>query len=141
MAFLIVPFCFFICVATATDSRMPQPIQFYSHSKSRDQRYKGIQNSSTFLFSKNTEEGPNPWKTVIIFEELGISYGTTFLEFGAAKGGVEHSDYLKKILAGRVPLIWDPSTGERLSGCLHTYLLSDIANAGDLYERRYVNRV
>jgi glutathione S-transferase len=56
--------------------------------------------------------GPNPWKTVIVFEELGIPYSTTYLDFGDANGGVENEEFLKKNPAGRVPLINDPNTGK-----------------------------
>jgi glutathione S-transferase len=44
-----------------------------------------------------TGEGPNPWKTVIVFEELDIPYHATYLDFGNSRGGVEHEDFLKKI--------------------------------------------
>ncbi|KAL7931444.1 glutathione S-transferase [Trichoderma chlorosporum] len=60
-------------------------------------------------------EGPNPWKNVILFEELGIPYNATYLTFGAASGGVEHEDFLKKNPAGRVPWIKDPTTGIELT--------------------------
>jgi glutathione S-transferase len=58
--------------------------------------------------------GPNPWKTVIVFEELKIPYSVAYLDFGDAKGGVEHEEFLKKNPAGRVPLINDPNTGRLL---------------------------
>jgi glutathione S-transferase len=57
-------------------------------------------------------EGPNPWKTVTVLEELGLSYETIFLEFGKAPNGVEGKDFIKKNPAGRVPLIYDPRTGK-----------------------------
>ncbi|KAH8889163.1 glutathione S-transferase [Thozetella sp. PMI_491] len=57
-------------------------------------------------------EGPNPWKNVIVFEELGIAYKPTYLEFGADDGGVQHEEFLKKNPAGRVPWIKDPATGQ-----------------------------
>ena len=56
--------------------------------------------------------GPNPWKTVIVFEELNIPYSATYLDFGDGKGGVEHEEFLKKNPAGRVPLINDTNTGK-----------------------------
>ena len=56
--------------------------------------------------------GPNPWKTVIVFEELNIPYSATYLDFGNANGGVEHEEFLRKNPAGRVPLINDPNTGK-----------------------------
>ena len=58
--------------------------------------------------------GPNPWKTVLILEELGIPYSATYLDFGDGKGGVEHEAFLKKNPAGRVPLINDPNTGKTI---------------------------
>jgi glutathione S-transferase len=59
----------------------------------------------------NIGEGPNPWKNVILFKELGIAYNPTYLEFGAGDGGVQHEEFLKKNPAGRVPWIKDPVTG------------------------------
>lgn len=61
------------------------------------------------------EVGPNPWKHVIVFEELGIPYTAEYLDFGNSQGGVEHPDFLKKNAAGRVPLINDPATGGYLT--------------------------
>jgi glutathione S-transferase len=46
---------------------------------------------------------------VIIFEELGVPYKATYLDFGSDKGGVEHEDFLKRNPAGRVPWIFDPT--------------------------------
>ncbi|KAL6788064.1 hypothetical protein J3E68DRAFT_129198 [Trichoderma sp. SZMC 28012] len=81
---------------------MSQPIQFWSH-----------------------KIGPNPWKNVIVFEELGIPYATEYLDFGNNAGGVEHPSFLKKNAAGRVPLIRDPATGMILteSNVINHYLL------------------
>lgn len=56
-------------------------------------------------------DGPNPWKNVILFEELGIPYDPTYLVFGGGSGGVEHEEFLKINPAGRVPWIKDPNTG------------------------------
>ncbi|KAJ5611041.1 hypothetical protein N7510_007760 [Penicillium lagena] len=80
---------------------MSQPIEFFSH-----------------------KQGPNPWKTVLIFEELDIPYKTTYLDFGSSKGGVEHEEFLQKNPAGRVPLIIDPKTGLALteSNAIDQYL-------------------
>lgn len=64
--------------------------------------------------NKSIEVGPNSWKTVIVFEELRIPYTIQYLEFGGAKGGVEHPEFLKQNAAGRVPLIRDPNTGNCL---------------------------
>ncbi|KAJ5769703.1 hypothetical protein N7520_004262 [Penicillium odoratum] len=80
---------------------MAQLIDFYSH-----------------------KQGPNPWKTVLVFEELNIPYKAIYLDFGNAKGGVEHSDFLRKNPAGRVPLIVDPANGFSLteSNAIDQYL-------------------
>ncbi|KAH8812778.1 glutathione S-transferase [Xylogone sp. PMI_703] len=77
-------------------------------------------------------EGPNPWKNVIIFEELGIPYNATYLDFGSDKGGVEHEDFLKKNPAGRVPWILDPSNGIELteSNLINEYLVEHYDNEG-----------
>lgn len=64
------------------------------------------------LSSLGSGEGPNPWKNVIIFEELGILYKATYLDFGLNKGGVEYEDFLEKNPAGRVPWIKDLTTSE-----------------------------
>jgi glutathione S-transferase len=72
-----------------------------------------------------TGEGPNPWKTVIVFEELDIPYHATYLDFGNSRGGVEHEDFLKKNPAGRVPWINDPATGEHTG---HSSSLNKISN-------------
>lgn len=46
-----------------------------------------------------------------VFEELKIPYETQFLEFGSGLNGVEAEDFKRKNPAGRVPLIYDPNTG------------------------------
>ena len=63
---------------------------------------------------QNAGQGPNPWKTVTLFEELRIPYETIFLEFGSGPKGVEADDFKQKNPAGRVPLIYDPNTGASL---------------------------
>ncbi|KAM0471217.1 hypothetical protein ACHAPX_009397 [Trichoderma viride] len=60
-------------------------------------------------------DGPNPWKNVILFEELGVAYDPTYLVFGDGSGGVEHEAFLKINPAGRVPWIKDPNTGIELT--------------------------
>ncbi|KAL7914003.1 glutathione S-transferase [Trichoderma velutinum] len=77
-------------------------------------------------------EGPNPWKNVILFEELGIPYNATYLAFGGASGGVEHEDFLKKNPAGRVPWIKDPATGIELteSNLISEYLVDHYDTKG-----------
>ncbi|CZR69146.1 related to theta class glutathione S-transferase [Phialocephala subalpina] len=56
-------------------------------------------------------QGPNPWKSVTVFEELEVPYQTIYLEFGKVPNGVEDEGFLNKNPAGRVPLIYDPATG------------------------------
>jgi glutathione S-transferase len=58
--------------------------------------------------------GPNPWKTVTVLEKLNVSYETVFLDFGAGENGVEGAAFKEKNPAGRVPLIYDPNTGDKL---------------------------
>ncbi|KAJ9606362.1 hypothetical protein H2200_009323 [Cladophialophora chaetospira] len=79
-----------------------QPLTFYSH-----------------------KQGPNPWKSVLIFEELNIPYETHFLDFGAGAKGVEGEEFKQKNPAGRVPLIYDPATGVSLaeSNAIAQYLV------------------
>jgi glutathione S-transferase len=60
-------------------------------------------------------EGPSPWKTVMVLEELNLPYETVFLEFGKLPGGVESDEFLKRNPAGRVPLLYDPKTGKIIS--------------------------
>lgn len=66
--------------------------------------------------------GPNPWKSVLVLEELGVDYKTEYLDFGSDKNGVEHPKFLQKNPAGRVPLLWDPKSGTA------TYSLSTESN-------------
>ncbi|KAL9476136.1 hypothetical protein ACSS6W_005977 [Trichoderma asperelloides] len=77
--------------------------------------------------------GPNPWKNVIIFEELGIPYTVKYLNFGNNEEGVEYPDFLKKNAAGRVPLIHDPITGIILteSNVINHYLV-------DYYDKGHI---
>ncbi|UKZ82339.1 hypothetical protein TrVFT333_010126 [Trichoderma virens FT-333] len=77
-------------------------------------------------------DGPNPWKNVILFEELQIPYNATYLTFGGASGGVEHEDFLKKNPAGRVPWIKDPTTGIELteSNLISEYLVDHYDTKG-----------
>lgn len=56
-------------------------------------------------------QGPNPWKTVTLFEELQLPYKAQYLDFGNGANGVEGEEFKKKNPAGRVPLIYDPKTG------------------------------
>lgn len=76
-----------------------KPITLYSHTK-----------------------GPNPWKTVIILEELHLPYHTKFIEFPDMK----KAPFATEVnLNGRVPAITDPNTGLTLweSGAINQYLV------------------
>jgi len=65
--------------------------------------------------------GPNPWKVVIILEELSIPYKTEFMDFALL-----HKPEFEKINPnGRVPAIHDPNTNITLweSGAIIEYLI------------------
>ncbi|KAH6668428.1 glutathione S-transferase [Halenospora varia] len=65
--------------------------------------------------------GPNPWKVVMIMEELGIPYEQKFLEFSDMQ-----QPWFRKInVNGRTPAIEDPNTGVTLweSGAIIEYLV------------------
>jgi len=78
--------------------------------------------------------GPNPWKTVIILEELGIPYTTKFMDMGDMK----KEPYIKVNPNGRVPAIEDPNTGIVLweSGAINEYLVDQYDQAGKLTYRQ-----
>ena len=65
--------------------------------------------------------GPNPWKVVAIFEELGLPYETKLLQFPEMK----QEPFEKINPNGRVPAIEDPNTGINLweSGAIVEYLV------------------
>jgi len=50
--------------------------------------------------------GPNPWKIVIIFEELGIPYEIDYLSVGELKA----EPFINVNPNGKVPAIVDPNT-------------------------------
>lgn len=52
-------------------------------------------------------QGPNPWKVVIIAEELKIPYNLDFVDFSLIK----KQPYININPSGRVPSIQDPNTG------------------------------
>ena len=64
--------------------------------------------------------GPNPWKVVILLEELGIPYKTTVVPYG----DVKKPDYVKVNPNGRLPAIHDPNTDITLweSGAILEYI-------------------
>lgn len=71
------------------------------------------------LYSHAT--GPNPWKVVIICNELNIPYESKYIEFSDMK----KDPYEKLNINGRVPAIEDPNTGITLweSGAIIEYLV------------------
>ncbi|KAK3704328.1 hypothetical protein LTR37_013881 [Vermiconidia calcicola] len=71
------------------------------------------------LYSHAT--GPNPWKVVILLEELAIPYETEFVDFSVIK----EDPYISVNPNGRVPAIKDPNTDITLweSGAIIDYLL------------------
>jgi len=76
------------------------------------------------LYAHNT--GPNPWKVVIVLEELGIPYDMELMDLSAVK----KEPYISINPNGRVPAIQDPNTGITLweSGAIIQYLV-------DLYDK------
>ncbi|KAI9930172.1 hypothetical protein ASPWEDRAFT_100806 [Aspergillus wentii DTO 134E9] len=65
--------------------------------------------------------GPNPWKVVMIFNELNIPFETKYLQFPEMK----QEPFEKININGRVPAIEDPNTGIILweSGAILEYLV------------------
>lgn len=65
--------------------------------------------------------GSNPWKVVLLFEELGLPYEIKFLELSDTK----KPEFLSINPNGRVPAIQDPNTGIDIweSGAILEYLV------------------
>ncbi|MCJ1437845.1 glutathione S- transferase, nitrogen catabolite repression regulator [Xylographa pallens] len=79
---------------------MSKPIKLYSHA-----------------------QGPNPWKVVILLEELGLKYDTEFVDMADM-----HTPKFEPINPnGRTPAIQDPNTGVTLweSGAIIQYLVEN----------------
>ncbi|KAK4169835.1 putative glutathione S-transferase [Cladorrhinum sp. PSN259] len=68
-----------------------------------------------------TPPGPNPWKTVLILEELGLNYEFKSFRFD----DVKKKPFIDINPNGRVPAIEDPNTGLTLweSGAINQYLV------------------
>ena len=66
-------------------------------------------------------QGPNPWKVVIILEELGIPYESEYVDFSVIK----KAPFTDVNPNGRVPAIHDPNTDLTLweSGAIVSYLI------------------
>lgn len=73
------------------------------------------------LWSHAGGSGPNPWKVVIVLEELGLPYEMKFL----SNQGVKEQPYIDVNPNGRVPAIQDPNTNLTLweSGAILEYLI------------------
>ncbi|KAI0147592.1 glutathione S-transferase [Xylariaceae sp. FL1272] len=67
-----------------------------------------------------TPPGPNPWKAVFLFEELGLNYEISSFSFEQVK----KPPFININPNGRVPAIEDPNTGITLweSGAIYQYL-------------------
>ncbi|KAF2154358.1 glutathione S-transferase [Myriangium duriaei CBS 260.36] len=65
--------------------------------------------------------GPNPWKVVLLLEELKVPYELKYWQFPDLK----KSEYEKLNINGRTPTIEDPNTGLTLweSGAILEYLI------------------
>ncbi|KAI0903460.1 glutathione S-transferase [Ustulina deusta] len=68
-----------------------------------------------------TPPGPNPWKAVWLFEELGLNYEIKSFRFD----DVKKKPFIDINPNGRVPAIEDPNTGLTLweSGAIYQYLI------------------
>jgi glutathione S-transferase len=75
--------------------------------------------------------GPNPWKVVIILEELSIPYEQEFMDMADLK----KPPFLEVSVNGRVPAIEDPNTGITLweSNAIIDYLLDTYDKEGKLH--------
>ncbi|ETS77987.1 hypothetical protein PFICI_10049 [Pestalotiopsis fici W106-1] len=73
---------------------------------------------------------PNPWKVVLILEELKLPYIIKTLEFTEVKS----EEYVKLNPNGRLPTIVDPNTGITLweSGAIIGYLIDQYDKAGHI---------
>ncbi|RYP48138.1 hypothetical protein DL768_005935 [Monosporascus sp. mg162] len=73
--------------------------------------------------------GPNPWKVVLILEELKVPYETKFIDFKHVKT----EPYLSLNPNGRLPTIEDPNTGLMLweSGAIVEYLIERVTGVLD----------
>ncbi|KAI2472649.1 glutathione S-transferase [Annulohypoxylon bovei var. microspora] len=68
-----------------------------------------------------TPPGPNPWKAVFLFEELGLNYEIKSFRFD----DVKNKPFIDINPNGRVPAIEDPNTNLTLweSGAIYQYLI------------------
>ena len=73
------------------------------------------------VFNAPPGTGPNPWKVVIILEELNLPYNTTWIRYSDIKS----EPYISLNPNGRIPSLRDPNTGVALfeSGAIVEYLI------------------
>ncbi|CAJ2502762.1 Uu.00g101560.m01.CDS01 [Anthostomella pinea] len=73
------------------------------------------------IYNAEPGSGPNPWKTVLVVEELGIPYETVWVSYGDLKS----EPYVSLNPNGRVPAMVDPNTDVTLfeSGAIISYLV------------------
>ncbi|KAJ5134300.1 Ribosomal protein S15P [Penicillium atrosanguineum] len=74
--------------------------------------------------------GPNPWKVIILLEELALPYELRLVEFS----DVKKPEYLEVTPNGRLPTIKDPNTGILLweSAAIILYLIEQYDKEGKL---------
>ncbi|CAG8961040.1 hypothetical protein HYFRA_00002580 [Hymenoscyphus fraxineus] len=74
--------------------------------------------------------GPNPWKVIMILEELNLAYDHKMLEMA----DIKKAPYEKICVNGRVPAIEDPNTGITLweSAAIIEYLVETYGQDKDL---------
>ncbi|KAJ6107712.1 glutathione S-transferase [Penicillium sp. IBT 18751x] len=74
--------------------------------------------------------GPNPWKVIMLLEELGLPYELELVEFA----DVKKPEYLEITPNGRLPTIKDPNTGIILweSAAIILYLVEQYDKEGKL---------
>ncbi|ROV99108.1 hypothetical protein VMCG_06592 [Cytospora schulzeri] len=90
-----------------------------------------------------TPPGPNPWKVVFLFEELGLNYEIKAFQFD----DVKKKPFIDINPNGRVPAIEDPNTDLTLweSGAIYQYLIEQYdtekrLSYGTLKERHLCNQ-
>ncbi|PIG89454.1 hypothetical protein AARAC_009887 [Aspergillus arachidicola] len=68
-----------------------------------------------------SQMGPNPWKVVLMLEELQLPYKTEFVDFSEVK----KEPYVNINPNGRLPAMQDPNTGVQIweSGAIVEYII------------------
>ena len=96
------------------------------------------------IFNAPPGTGPNPWKVIIIAEELNIPYNITWVPYSDIKS----EPYTSLNPNGRLPSLKDPNTGVMLfeSGAIVEYLTETydkdrkISYGDDTTQERWVSR-